>query len=93
MIQFAQAQNMALEYLQQMESEIRIPLQIVRVREEPFGWVFFYQSKEYVDTENFSAMLVGNAPFLIDRNTENIHVLGTAYPVDFYIREYAAQRA
>jgi len=91
-IQFDQAQEIALQYLQRMASEIRVPLQIVKVREESFGWIFFYQSIEYVQTENFSAMLAGNAPFLIDRDTANLHVLGTAHPVSFYIQEYAAQR-
>jgi len=92
MIQFDQAQEMARQYLHRMESCSRVPLQIVDVREESFGWIFFYQSKEFIDTGNFSTMLAGNAPFIIDRDSENLCVLGTAHPVDFYIRDYAAQR-
>jgi hypothetical protein len=89
MIQFKQANEAALDYLKDMESEIRVTLQIVKIREESFGWVFFYQSKKYMETEDFSEMLAGNAPFLIDKKTADLHVLGTAQPADYYIEEYA----
>lgn len=92
MIQFGEAILIAGKYLEDMQAEIGVPLQISNVREERFGWLFSYQSKEYIETENFSAMLAGNAPFIVDRDDATIHVLGTAYPVDCYLSEYAKRR-
>lgn len=32
------------------------------------GWVFFYQSSEYIRTNRFSEQLVGNAPIFVMRD-------------------------
>jgi hypothetical protein len=61
--------------------------------ERPFGWVFFYQSKEYLLTGNHSWMLAGNAPLIVDRHTEQIMETGTAEPVEVYIARYEASLA
>jgi hypothetical protein len=34
------------------------------------GWVFFYDSKEFVETGNPSSTLAGNGPILVRRNGE-----------------------
>jgi hypothetical protein len=93
MINFNQAIAIAQAYLNDLQRDVGISMQIVKTREEPFGWIFFYQSKDYIDNENFSAMLAGNAPFIVDKERANVHVLGTAHPVDFYVEEYVRQRA
>jgi len=92
MINLNQAMEIAQAYLNDLQRDMGIPIQIVKTREESFGWIFFYQSKEYLDTENFSAMLAGNAPFIVDKERANVHVLGTAHPVDFYVDEYVRQQ-
>jgi hypothetical protein len=88
MITFADAEMIARKHLDTFEAKTGEPLVITRHQEEPFGWVFFYQSKEYQDTGNFSSMLAGNGPFIVDRKTGAIQVLGTAYPAQIYIDEY-----
>jgi len=46
----------------------------------PYGWVFFYNSAEYIgDRSNFEHSLVGNAPILIDRVNGELRVLGPRY--------------
>ncbi len=55
---------------------------------KPYGWVFFYQSKSYLETQNFSEQLLGNAPILIERFDGELRVFGTAQPVEEYILEY-----
>lgn len=92
MINLNQAMTIAKAYLNDLQSDMGIPMQVVKTREESFGWIFFYQSKEYLDTENFSAMLAGNAPFIVDKESGTLHVLGTAQPVDFYVEEYVRRR-
>lgn len=58
--------------------------------EKPWGWVFFYQSKSYVETGDFREMLGGNAPIIVNRNTKELTYTGTAYDIEHYIREYEA---
>lgn len=92
MIDFNQASQKAISYLEDMESDVGVPLQLMKVREDSFGWIFFYQSRAYMETKDFSAMLAGNAPFLIERETGELHVLGTAYSVERYIQDYVKNR-
>ena len=56
--------------------------------EKEWGWVFFYQSRKYIETGDFQYMLGGNAPYIVDRNTGELVVTGTAYPIEHYIKEY-----
>jgi hypothetical protein len=55
---------------------------------KPYGWIFFYQSKEFLDGGNASASLAGNAPIIVDRNTSELRVTGTAKPLEHYLVEY-----
>lgn len=89
MISYKDAQLIANSYIKDLERDVGEPLQAINTREEPFGWVFFYQTKDYIETGNFSSMLAGNSPFIVDRGDGSLHVLGTVHPVDFYINEYA----
>ena len=56
--------------------------------EREWGWVFFYQSSEYLQTQNPAAMLAGNAPIVVNRKTGELTVTGTAWPVEKYIEDY-----
>jgi hypothetical protein len=62
-------------------------------REEPYGWVFFYQSREHVETGTVGSMLAGNAPLLVLRDSGELRVLGTARPVDDYLADYSVSVA
>ena len=55
---------------------------------KPYGWIFFYQSKEFLDVGTRSAQLAGNAPIIVNRNTSELRVTGTAKPLDHYLNEY-----
>jgi Immunity protein 35 len=52
---------------------------------KPYGWIFFYQAKEFLDDGTESARLVGNAPIIVNRNTSELRVTGTARPLDHYL--------
>ncbi|QQO31457.1 hypothetical protein JJC00_22780 [Bradyrhizobium diazoefficiens] len=41
------------------------------------GWVFFYNTREYIETGNSSSRLAGNGPILVDR-AGCVHHLPTA---------------
>ena len=50
-----------------------------------FGWVFPYNSKKYLETEELSHALVGNAPIIFDNRDETIHITGTSNDAYYYI--------
>jgi len=55
---------------------------------KPYGWIFFYQSNEYLDGGDEMAMLVGNAPIIVNRNTSELRATGTAMRLEHYLEEY-----
>jgi hypothetical protein len=65
--------------------------------EEPFGWVFFYQSAAYIRSDETRDQLAGNSPLVVWRDTGEIQTTGTAYPLDHYLRpirdEWAQRQA
>lgn len=59
--------------------------------EKDFGWVFFYQSRKYIETKNFRFQLAGNAPIIVNKFDGSLNYTGTAYETDHYIKEYENQ--
>ncbi len=57
-------------------------------QEFPWGWLFFFQSRVFVETSDHAQMLVGNAPLIANRYDGQLRWTGTAYPVAHYVREY-----
>ena len=57
--------------------------------EVDFGWIFFYQSKSFLETNNSKFMLVGNAPLIVDKINRSVHPTGTCLPLQSYIDRYA----
>lgn len=55
-----------------------------------FGWIFLYQSAEYMDSGDYSTMISGNAPLLVDRFTGALWVTGTEQRPGVYADNYAA---
>ena len=66
-----------------------VVLQEEHTEEHPFGWVFFFNSRRYVETRNLSYALAGNGPLIVDRRDGSIHQMVTAYPLEYQIRAYA----
>ncbi len=65
----------------------KLSLQIDSTREESFGWLFFYNTSAFLEKGNSIDMLAGNAPFLVSKNNGSVVTLGTARPIDDYLRE------
>lgn len=55
-----------------------------------FGWIFLYQSAQYMDSGDYSTMISGNAPLLVDRFTGALWITGTAERPDAYAQNYLA---
>ena len=56
--------------------------------EKEWGWVFFYQSKKYIETGDIGEMLAGNAPFIVNKNNGQLYETGTAEDIEYYINEF-----
>jgi len=83
MITFDDALQKAKEYLRDSD----IPVVITSQGCFSEGWFFCFQSREYIETGNTSALLAGNAPFIVDRDTGELHVFGTAHSLKEYFQE------
>jgi len=59
--------------------------------EREWGWVFFYNSINYLESGNLTDALVGNAPYIVNKTTGEILATGTAYEIEYYIEEYESR--
>jgi hypothetical protein len=93
MIDRSTAESIAVRYLAARAKEGRpLVLQYEHTIERPFGWVFFYNTAEFVQTRNARHALFGNAPLIVDRADGSVHVTGTRDPIDSYIVAYETKR-
>ncbi|HHM13108.1 MAG TPA: hypothetical protein ENJ16_06110 [Planctomycetaceae bacterium] len=60
--------------------------------EKPYGWVFFFNSERYLDTQNVIYALGGNGPVVFETATSTITRLGSALPPEEEIRTFEQQR-
>ena len=85
MLTFAQARALAEKWIE-LVSDNSAELVPERTVAKPYGWVFFWESSEAVKNPNrVEAQLVGNAPFLVLRDSLELRVLGTAQPLERYL--------
>lgn len=73
-----------LENIQESSNELC--LQLNDTIEKPYGWLFFYNSKHFLETSDFEYAIAGNAPLFIDING-HIQLTGTAEPMEYYISQ------
>ncbi len=51
-------------------------------KEEDFGWVFFYNSKRYLETKKILFALAGNGPVFVGKDSGEVTMLGSAGGVE-----------
>jgi hypothetical protein len=57
-----------------------------------YGWMFSYQSMDYIRTQDVYYLVGGNAPYIVDKFTGQIHTTGTRHDKQFYIEKYCEYR-
>ena len=85
MITKQEAFVIAVNYLQENRSTSRSERVIGEdmIIEKPYGWLFFYQSKRYLETKQFIDLLIGSRPFIVENSTGRVaHLRGRAI-IDF----------
>ena len=63
-------------------------LVLTKTLEYEFGWVYFYNSREFAATGDFKHSLVGNAPIIFCRADGKLYSTGTAQPIEHYVEEF-----
>jgi hypothetical protein len=81
-----EARQLAQEYISR--SGLELALLDQHTIERDFGWVFFYNSKRYIETGDFRDALAGNAPIVVMKTDGSIHVTGTAHPIAHYLKRF-----
>ncbi|GAB3353495.1 YrhB domain-containing protein [Lysobacter tyrosinilyticus] len=68
-IDFDTAQALAKRRIDEISQESGVEMELVfdRTREVEQGWVFFYNSTQFLRTKDPSWMLAGNGPLLVTR--------------------------
>ncbi|WP_338821563.1 YrhB domain-containing protein [Bradyrhizobium septentrionale] len=56
--------------------------------ERPFGWIFFYQSKKFLETGIFMHRLAGNGPVFVNKVTGEVDFFGSIPPLEVILAEY-----
>lgn len=89
MITKIEAESLAQEQLRKMEKpDLPFAINDSKTLERPFGWVFFYNSKKFIETRDIRYQLAGNGPIVVNKHSRAVTVLGTNKPVQALIEEY-----
>ena len=72
-------------------SDIKLVILDNETIEKKWGWVFFYNTEDYVKSGDFLDTLVGNAPYIVNRSTGELIETGTAYDIEEYIKDYESE--
>ena len=89
MLKYAEAEQLARAWIGSHGGR-KWDLMLQHTITKPYGWVFFYQSIEYIKSGDHMAFLYGNAPLLVDRFDGEVILTGTARRVDYYLAAYEA---
>ncbi|MBO9491994.1 hypothetical protein J7384_16660 [Endozoicomonas sp. G2_1] len=99
----SQARDLVNQYLQVEEKKvnefgcalpnyvnpnIKLVIDEKHTKTHDFGWVFYFNDKKFIETNNWEYALGGNAPIIVDKaRTDLIHT-GTAHPIEYYVNNY-----
>jgi hypothetical protein len=61
--------------------------------EKPHGWVFFFNSKQYLETEDYRYALAGNGPVIVNKHDATVEFFGTFKSPSEFIAEYESKLA
>jgi CheY-like chemotaxis protein len=57
-----------------------------------YGWIFFYDTRKFLETGAFGDRMFGNAPIIVEKSDGEATFTGTALPLSHYTRRYAVKR-
>ncbi|HMZ47475.1 MAG TPA: YrhB domain-containing protein [Flavobacteriales bacterium] len=87
MITFEQARDIALAELARALPKYDFVLLDDETVTMPYGWIFWYNTRKYLETGDIMASTPGNAPFVVERSDGRIHYLPTGVPFPEALRK------
>ncbi len=96
MIDKETAKKMATEFINSSSTDEEINNDLIIVDkatiEKPYGWIFSYDSRKFLDTGDFTYSILGNGPIVVDKETMEVRELGGGPYVERFISEYEKNR-
>lgn len=56
--------------------------------EKPYGWIFDYQTKKFVETKDIRFAAIGTSPIIFEKETGRLVLLSSARHPEYYIELY-----
>jgi Immunity protein 35 len=90
-----EARQIALSHVKELErgAGLELALRDDRTIERDFGWIFFYNSKSYVESGDIKNALAGNAPIVVTKIDGRLHETSTTRPLEDYLSKFTGYRA
>ncbi len=90
MLEFDHAKTLVVHYLDAMK--VKGGLEITGFKEYDFGWVFYWDSSDYVRTKDINHALGGNVPVLVDRSDGGMYLASGFGPLRFHPDRFRADK-
>ena len=60
--------------------------------DKPYGWVFFFNRRRFLETRKATDGLAGNGPIIVEKENGALHAFGSAKDPQAYIEEFDSRR-
>lgn len=84
------AQEIAIKHLNSnynVKGDVMVLLEDETIEKE-YGWYFLSASRKFLETNDFSDMVLGNGAILVKKEEGNVIQFGTSQSVEYYIEQY-----
>lgn len=87
------ARRLVADRLERIQLSVGADLEILDrcTVETDFGWIFFWNSRRFLESGDPIHALAGNAPLLVDSRDGTLHETSTAKHIDQIIDDYRKQ--
>lgn len=94
MLSEKEMEEIATDYITQIAKETNLDIILFHkhTRRMSYGNLYVYNSRKFIEELDYNYALLGNAPFLIEKETGKIFEFGTSETIDYYLGEYEAGR-
>lgn len=81
------ARKIVLKAIKKM-SNIELGILEEETIEFEYGWMFFYQSMDYINTGDLNLLVGGNAPIIFDKFEAKLYLTGTGQDEKYYLQKF-----
>jgi hypothetical protein len=85
MITKVEAFKLVEKQLRKIQSEENFRIDEHNTQKHDWGWVIYYNSERYLETNDIQFALIGNGPFLVHKETGKIESVSSSGQVEDHI--------